>query len=324
MGKKKAAVRHKKPLSILKSVGVLLCIFIVTAVLVFGISYGVNRAFFVGGVDDSSVADVDESPIDLEPTDGPESEPVKTIKEINFQTVVENWAKSVNGNRSVLIYDLDLNKVVGEYNTGENYNTASLYKLFVVYEGYKRVQNGIWKGDAKAGSTGKTISKCLDLAIRESYSPCAETLWGMIGRDNLDNIIEKEWGIKNSDISKLVSNVNDIMQIMKRFYEHPDFEDPKLLETMWDSFLVQPVTTYNWRQGLPTGFSKASVYNKVGWEYNPDKKYWNIYHDAAIVKFPLEDGTTRNFIVVVMTNRIDYKYIRNLGTALEKEFYTVI
>lgn len=103
-----------------------------------------------------------------------ESVEEKLPEKIDFQEVVETWAGSVGGNRSVLIYDLDRGETVGSYNPLEDYGTASLYKLFVVYEGYRRVQSGEWDGEAKAGSTGYTINKCLDLAIRESYSPCAE------------------------------------------------------------------------------------------------------------------------------------------------------
>lgn len=267
---------------------------------------------------ESSNQENTEDSEDLELEEEPE------ILAVDFQPVVDDWAKSVGGNRSVLVYDLDLDKVVGVYNPEENYTTASLYKLFVVYEGYKRVSTGEWDGNAKAGYTGKTILECLDLAIRESNSACAETLWGLIGRNMLNDIINNEWGITNSNIPKLISNPNDIMLMMERFYEHPDFNDETLLGRMWDSFLNQPVTEYDWRQGLPKGFSKASVYNKVGWEYNPDGKYWDIYHDVAIVKFPLEDGTTRNYIVVVMTNRVDFKNIRKLGTSLENKFYEEI
>jgi hypothetical protein len=265
-----------------------------------------------------ATSNTEETPKEPEVPKEPEK-PV--ISEIDFQPIVDEWAKSVSGNRSVLIYDLNLDKIVGSYNVDEDYGTASLYKLFVVYEGYKRLENGTWDGGAKAGSTGYTISKCLDLAIRESHSPCAETLWGMIGHDKLDTIIENEWGITHSDISRLTSNVGDIMAILKRFYEHPDFNDEGLLAAMWDSFLNQPDTTYEWRQGLPRGFSKANVYNKVGWAYNTAGKYWDIYHDAAIVKFPLEDGKTRDYIVVVMTNKIDYPDIRRFGTMLENRFY---
>ena len=243
-------------------------------------------------------------------------EEVTLPEKIDFQSVIDAWVQSVGGNKSVLIYDLERNEAVGEYNIAENYNTASLYKLFVVYEGYKRVQNGIWRGDDPAGNTGYTISKCLDLAIRESRSPCAETLWAMIGHGEFDNIIKNEFNIPNSDISHLTSNVSDIMKILKIFYEHTEISDEGLVSQMKDSFLNQPITTYNWRQGLPSGFSKANVYNKVGWDYNPNGNYWNIYHDAAIVEFPELD---RHFIVVVMTNRIPFEQIKALGTEIENQ-----
>lgn len=271
--------------------------------------------------DEDTSKDVESE--EIKKDDKEEKSKKPTYKEVDFQSVVDSWVQSVSGNRSVYIYDLNLDKLAGSYNVSEDYGTASLYKLFVVYEGYKRVQNGEWVGETMAGSTGYTISKCLDLAIRESYSPCAETLWSMIGRDTLDTIIETEWKITDSDISSLVSNVVDINKIMQRFYEHPDFNDETLLSNMWDSFLNQPETTYEWRQGLPSGFSKAAVYDKVGWEYNAVGKYWNIYHDAAIVKFPLEDDTTRDFVVVVMTNKIDYSDIARFGTELENHFYSL-
>ena len=90
---------------------------------------------------------------------------------------------------------------------------------------------------------------------------------------------------------------------------------------MKDSFLSQPVTTYNWRQGLPSGFSKANVYNKVGWDYNAKTRNWNIYHDAAIIEF---EEQNRHFIVVVMTNRVPYQKIRQLGTEIENKFLNSI
>ena len=103
---------------------------------------------------------------------------------------------------------------------------------------------------------------------------------------------------------------------MKIFYGHKEITDENLMATMKDSFLNQPTTTYNWRQGLPSGFAKASVYNKVGWEWNGSS--WNIYHDAAIVEFP---ELNRHFIVVVMTNQVPFQKIRTLGTEIETTFY---
>ena len=234
---------------------------------------------------------------------------------IDFQPVVDNWVNSVGGNKSVLIYDLDRNEIVGEYNAKEDYDTASLYKLFVVYEGYHKLQSGEWQADEPAGATGYTILKCLDLAIRESYSPCAETLWAMIGRQDLIDIIENDFGIVDSDIGSLVSNPEDIMKMLKIIYEHKDITDKNLIATMKDSFLNQPPTAYDWRQGLPSGFKKANVYNKVGWDYDSDARVWNIYHEAAIVDFP---DINRHFIVVVMTNQVPFQKITKLGKMIEQ------
>ena len=112
---------------------------------------------------------------------------------IDFQPIIDDWAKKTGGNKSVIVYDLDRDEMVGEYNPDESYNTASLYKLFVVLEGYRRVQTGEWRAEEMAGSTGKTVLQCLDLAIRESYSPCAEVLWSKIGRAELDAIIKDDY-----------------------------------------------------------------------------------------------------------------------------------
>lgn len=241
------------------------------------------------------------------------------IEKVDFQPIIDEWVSSAGGNKSVLIYDLERDEIVGEYNTDVSYHTASLYKLFIVYEGYRRLESGEWQVDEPAGTTGHTVLECLELSIRESYSPCAETLWAKIGYDNLDRIIEADFKITNSDISSLTSNVGDIEKIMKLFYAHPDIKDEALVARMKDSFLNQPKTSYNWRQGLPSGFSeKVNVYNKVGWDYNAEEEYWNLYHDAAIVEFPEEN---RHFIVVVMTEKVPYQSIRKLGTKIEEAFY---
>lgn len=239
-------------------------------------------------------------------------------KKIDFQTMIDNWVKNIDGDKGVLIYDLDRDEMVAEYNSNQSFATASLYKLFVVYEGYRKIEQGEWREDDAAGDTGRTILECLDLAVRESNSDCAETLWRMIGYNKLEKIVADDFGITNTSVEDLVSTPNDIAEMMKRFYDHPDINDKKLIAKIKDSFLNQPITEYNWRQGLPSGFSDAvNVYNKVGWAYNDEEKVWDIYNDAAIIEFPEKD---RHFIVVVMTNKVPYQQIRKLGTMIEEEF----
>ena len=266
--------------------------------------------------------------IDTEPIETDSSIPEDKPDSIDLQPIIDEWASAIGGNRSVLIYDLDRDEVSASYDSTESYETASLYKLFVVYEGYRRLQNGEWDSDDSAGTTGHTIIECLDLAIRESNSLCAETIWKMIGHDELDEIIRNDYGIITSDISHLVSNPEDVAKMLQIYYKHEDITDQDLLSRMWDSFLNQPVTEYDWRQGLPSGFNTATVYNKVGWEFNPDGRYWEIYHDAAIIEFPesLDDmgnsiRPSRHLIVVVMTNHVPYQRIRELGERIEAAIF---
>ena len=236
---------------------------------------------------------------------------------IDFQPVVDDWANSTSGNKSIAIFDLDRNELLASYNNDKHFDTASLYKLFVVYEGYRRVQSGEWDGGELIGQTDKTILQCLDLAIRESNSTCAEAIWDMIGRKELDRVVRDEFKIKHTDTSALSSNVNDITLMMKIFYRHKQITDDKLVEQLKDSFLNQPTTEYDWRQGLPSGFEKANVYNKVGWDYNSEEKSWNLYHDASIVEFPDDN---RHFIVVVMTSHIAPNKIAELGRSIEAKY----
>lgn len=229
------------------------------------------------------------------------------------QMIIEDWANSTNGTKSIILYDIEYNEIIGEYNPKEEYNMASLYKLFVVYEGYNKIKRGEWQPDDI--TAGYTIRKCLDLSIRESHSPCAESLWEAIGSKNLDNIYQEMGKFKHTNISDIISTPEDILEIMKLYYDYEDSDHPKLIEKMWDSFLDQPETTYNWRQGLPSGFSKKSkVYNKVGWNYDEENSYWDVYHDAAII----ETANRHHYIIIVMTSQVNPERIGELGQQLEE------
>ena len=55
-----------------------------------------------------------------------ESEPEPELPaEIDFQTTVDNWANAVGGDKGIIIYDLDLDKVAGTYNADTKFQTAS-------------------------------------------------------------------------------------------------------------------------------------------------------------------------------------------------------
>ena len=256
-----------------------------------------------------------EKPKEPEESEEPEK-PV--IKSIDFQSTVNTWVNSVGGEKGVAIYDLDLNTLVGQYHADEKFNMASIYKLFVVYEGYRRIEDGEFEAGEVINNRGDTLLKCLDLAIRESDSTCAERIWNMIGHGTLDKIVQTEYGLPDVSVGSISATPNEIVTIMKRFYLHPGFNNETLLAKMQDSFLNQPSTQYDWRQGLPSGFSdQVLVYNKVGWAWDFDNDRWSVYDDAAILDFTPYD---RHFIVVVMTKYLRYQDIQNFGKMIENAF----
>lgn len=245
------------------------------------------------------------------------AETEKESQNINFQPIIDEWVKTAEGDQGIWIYDLERKAVVGAHNEDKKFATASLYKLFVVYEGYRRLDSKEWDKKELVGTTGRTLLKCLDLAIRESNSACAEAMWAKIGDHDLEEIVKNDFNIHNSSVSGLTSTPKDVGKMMQLFYDHPEIKDDSLVEQIKDSFLNQPVTEYNWRQGLPSSFSQAKVYNKVGWEFDKTADQWRVYNDAAIVEYPDRD---RHFIVIMMTEQTPLSQIREFGEKIEEAF----
>ena len=247
----------------------------------------------------------------------PEPEPEKPAL-IDFQPTIDSWLASFQSSKAdagVYIYDMDNDTAVGEYTPDESFWTASLYKLFVVYEGYRRLENGTENPNTKVA--GHTYSECLDLAIRQSHSACAEAIHLRIGADNLANIIKNDYGLTHSSATGLYSTPREMVEMLKIYYNHKELSDATWA-TIQDSMLNQPPTNNgmcrgacDWRQGLPSGFSQAKVYNKVGWQGNGDGT-WKIYDDVAIIELA---GHT--YFISVMSNNVYPAEIAKLGSAIE-------
>ena len=92
-----------------------------------------------------------------------------------MQSTLDEWAESISGEYGVVISDSDGN-ILAERNPTQKFFAASIYKLYVAYEGYKQVDGGL-VDPSESYINGNTRLECLDLIIRESDSPCAENCW---------------------------------------------------------------------------------------------------------------------------------------------------
>lgn len=251
------------------------------------------------------------------------AEPAVVIPEfLDLQPVVDAWLAEISSasvDAGVVIYDLDNDRLAASYQPNAVFNAASIYKLFFVYDGYSRVDAGLADGDEfyvrtydyNAGSY--TFAQCLDLMIRESYNGCADPMRADAAMYARAEALISRLGLAHTSSAGLYSSAADLAELLKLYYAHPDLSEASWV-AIQDSMLNQPKTSYEWRQGLPSGFSDAAlVYDKVGWSYGSNS--WDVYDDAAIVVFPEQN---RHYIVVVMTEGLrSSKSVARLGELLE-------
>jgi beta-lactamase class A len=224
-----------------------------------------------------------------------------------LQKVVEDWAspKQTDSSRaSVVLMDED-----GTANSGFKSDTeffaASIYKLFVTYEGYRAVDaktvnpNEVYQG-------GRTRMECLDLMIRESDSPCAEKMWEELGKQELtDTLIT--YGIENTSMTGLSTTAEDAGKILARILRGEGLSESSRLAYL--SSMKDQDALY--RKGFPSGFSsEVTVYNKVGWNEQLE------YHDVGII----ETADGRKLIYAVMTENVGSKQIAQLAKEIEATF----
>ncbi|MDO4979196.1 MAG: serine hydrolase [Candidatus Saccharibacteria bacterium] len=267
-----------------------------------------------------------------------------TPEQINIQLPLNQWldGRADRDRIGVVIYDVDNDAIVGRHNEDQVFDMAQLYQLFVAYQAYIKIERHDWKSSELVGSTNLTRALCLDYTLRWSDVACSDAIWDSIGRD----ILQKEFqdmGYEKTTFANFTSTPTEISNLMRLYHNHPNFTE-ETWNMIQDSLLNQrdnqTFDKQDLRQGLPSGFTSAKVYNKSGWYKttapavegnNPSNatiangimNLWHTYDDAAIVEFPEvvnNDGETkpaRHYIFAVLTNETSPQEIVLLGRTVE-------
>lgn len=241
---------------------------------------------------------------------------VKKPAFIDLQPVVDQWAANLRAEAGIEIYDLDNNTVAATHNADETFGLASIYKLFFVYDGYRQISSGLADPNEVITTSDPkgmlNYTACLDLMVRESYNGCAEPIRENTEKSARVEALISDLGLGSVSNLGMYGNARDVTEFMKVLWQHEGFNEESWAQLL-DSMLDQPKTTYNWRQGLPSGFKSAAVYNKVGWNY--DGARWTIYDDTAFVVFPELD---RHYIITALTSGLlTHQPLVTLGEAIE-------
>ena len=224
-------------------------------------------------------------------------EPAPQFNAKKLQQAVDNWANKQSGAVSVVITD-KTGDILAEKNPNEVMFAASIYKLYVAYEGYRRVDNGTFDPDEKYLGEW-TRAKCLDEMIRSSHSPCAEKMWVEIGKEELTNTL-RSYTISNTSMTNITTTANDAAKMLVRI------ETDEGLSKESRKAYLNSMKNQKYRDALPKGFANQTVYDKVGFNQQIE------YHDVGIVEFA--DG--RRLIVAVQTKRVGTANIAALASAI--------
>jgi beta-lactamase class A len=224
-----------------------------------------------------------------------------------LQKIVEDWAspKLTDSSRaSVVLMDEDGNLLAGFKIEGQ-YFAASIYKLFVTYEGYRQVDAELVNAQ-EVYQGGRTRIECLDAMIRDSDSPCGEKMWDELGKESLTDILIS-YGIMNTSMIGLSTTAEDAGKMLSKIAKGDGLSDSS--RQLYLSSMKEQDALY--RRGFPSGFSEdTTVYNKVGWN---EQQEW---HDVGII----ETADGRKLIYAVMTENVGSKQIAQLAKEIEATF----
>jgi len=216
---------------------------------------------------------------------------------------LNEWSQSINGRAGVVVTDAYDGSVLATFDPDQQFFAASIYKLYVAYEGYKQIDEGL-VDLSEQYLNGFTRGECLDKMIRESDSPCAEKLWVELGKQETTDIL-RTYGMNNTSMTGITTTAADAAIMLSRIANGEGLSEQS------QTLFLQSMKDQVFRDTLNKSFIEPEyvVYNKIGFNELQE------YHDVAIIELP---ETDRKLVISVMTDGVGTSNIVRLGETLKK------
>lgn len=222
-------------------------------------------------------------------------------KSQDLQGIVEQWRKDYpNPKYGVAVQELGGNYSSAELNVDYQFNSASLYKLFLIQYLYHLQQESKIKLESPSTLKGYTYNDCIGLMITISNNDCGLTLGSKVGWANLNKFISNQGYSQTSTNPTVITSAHDIALFLAKLYEN------NLLSNRSDNALVlsymkQQSVKYAIPEGLPPG---VEVADKIG-------SSSTLWHDAAIVY-----GPKSTYILVVLSENSGSGPLKDLSSRI--------
>ena len=219
----------------------------------------------------------------------------KTVKaKQQLQAITTVMTDKYGTNIGLVITDLS-NGASASANADTQFVSASIYKLFVAYDVYKKIDAGSISYDDSLAryDTSQSISSCLSAMLTVSDNDCGKALGKLVVWSDLDTLLADEgythtvlnnYDANGAIVKDKLTSASDVARLLNKLYSGTLLS--KASSTQFIALLKGDAIDYMLPSGLPSG---TVVAHKVGFldEYQ---------HDAGIIY-----GTKKNMLVVMLT-----------------------
>jgi beta-lactamase class A len=223
--------------------------------------------YFVYSTQNNQLNDRDSVNYGAEKIQQPIEEPPFAFPSV--QQELDVWLESARGEYGVVLQDPVNGSILATHQQDKQFFSASIYKLYVAYLGLQDIESGIYEAD-EVYVGNSTRLECIVLMVRDSDSPCAETMWVEQGKDRATQRL-REFGLQYTDMNTLQTAASDANILMMRLQQEKD------LNKVHTELLRTALREQIYRDAIVAALPSAAVYNKVGF-------YETGWHDTAIIQ----------------------------------------
>lgn len=211
-----------------------------------------------------------------------------------LQAIVNGFSAKYPNQFGIVVTDM-ANGASATVNDRQQMIAASLYKLFVGYGIYKKIDAGELRANSPTKGSSLTVSQCLYIMITISDNDCGYYLGNMVGWPALDNDLARI-GLTQTKVNNYVSmgsgvvngdkltSAADVALFLQKLYKN-ELLSESATKSYTDVLKATKLNTW-----LPSGLPKGAVIgHKTGALYN-------LVHDAGIIYTSKGD-----YLLVVMS-----------------------
>lgn len=211
-----------------------------------------------------------------------------------LQTIADTMSDAYGTNIGLVVTDLS-NGASASANANTQFVSASVYKLFVAYDIYKKIDKGSVTGTQKltAYGTSRTVEQCLHDMLTVSDNTCGKALGKLADWTQLDTLLVEEgyahtvlnnYDAKGNIVKDKLTSASDVARLLTQLYNGSLLS--KTSSTSFIELLKGDTIDYMLPSGLPSG---TVVAHKVGF-------LGQYQHDAGIIY-----GSKKDMLVVMLT-----------------------